>query len=84
MSKNGECLLQLEYAQKIKLVGDEEIHLFEYPRDAVCRVILGCKASLKSETSVRSILNSVSALAHVELLRASIDSHDFKLNFHKV
>lgn len=73
----------LEHAQKIERVGDEEIHLFEYPRNAVCRVILGCKASIKTETSVRSILDSESTLAHVELWRASIDLHDFKLNFHK-
>lgn len=56
-----------------------EIPLFEFPKEAVSEVILGCRASDILEGEIKQLLFEPSYRSF-KVLRAELDRHQFKLN----
>jgi hypothetical protein len=63
--------LKAEQASKTLTVGEETIHLIDFPVEAVQRVILGLCASDELKTSLKSIL--ASGYPHARLSRVFAD-----------
>jgi hypothetical protein len=57
------------------------ICLFNFPRESVCQVLIGCRASEQTEKQITEIVRGTKEYSNVELARASIDPQEFKLNF---
>lgn len=74
-------LAPLDNSAKTVFDKGETIHLFEYPREAVTKVFLGCRSSPKLKDDLRSILSSDSRFSNTKIWRASVDPQQFKLNF---
>ncbi|THD37750.1 MAG: DUF2971 domain-containing protein [Sphingomonas sp.] len=58
-------------ASKTVTVGEEAIHLVDFPSQAVQRVVLGLRASEELESSLKSIL--ADSYSHAQLTRVSAD-----------
>jgi hypothetical protein len=57
------------------------ICLFDFPKETVERVIIGCRASEKTKSTIAEIVRGTNEYAKTELLKAEIDDVEFKLNF---
>jgi hypothetical protein len=66
-------------AKKKLTVGDLEIPLFEFPKEAVSEVVLGCHASNWLEFELLELFRNA-PYKNCKLLRAELDEHHFKLN----
>lgn len=58
-------------------VGQGKVHLFEFPRDLVKEVILGCQSSSELESKVRHLKDG--AYPHITLKKAEVDRRTFSL-----
>lgn len=62
--------LKADQASKVLTVGEDTIHLVDFPRDAVQRVILGLRASDELEGSLRELLAADYPSAQLTRVRA--------------
>lgn len=63
-------------------VGD--IHLFEYPSDAVTQVVIGARASQETKDAIRSVLSDRVVWPNVSLYQAYIDSQFYRLDYQSI
>jgi hypothetical protein len=60
---------------------DLPICLFDFPKESVTQVFIGCRTSKELEASVAEIMKNSGEYERTEVLRAEIDSAEFKLKF---
>jgi len=65
----------------IEIEGNLPICLFNFPKESVREVLIGCRASEETEKAIVEIVRRKKEYANTTLLRASIDPAEFKLNF---
>lgn len=71
----------LENASQIIGEGPTAFHLFEYPKSAVKRVILGCKISESKSEEIIQIIKNSKDYQHVACVRAQIHKSKYALTF---
>lgn len=64
-----------------KIVGDKDICLFPIPTECIASVIMGCRMSDTDKQRIRDLIKSDHRISHIKVLRAEIDSREYKLNF---
>lgn len=57
----------------------EDVYLYEIPRAAITKVILGCRAGDELLNSVRQIKEANEELTHLQIERMALDEKDFRL-----
>jgi Protein of unknown function (DUF2971) len=71
----------LENASQIIGEGTTAIHLFEFPKSAVRRVILGCKISESKKADISQIIKNSKDYQHVACVQAQIHKSKYALTF---
>jgi hypothetical protein len=71
--REWRMLVPVKDATRSLLIGEDTVHLFAFPPDALKGIILGAHAAVAIETSLQSLLNDCPALRHVHLSRAMLD-----------
>jgi hypothetical protein len=74
--KEWRMTLPLEMADHVIVDRDREIHLYNYPREAVTAVILGCRISRCDEDAIREM----AAQIKFPVVKAKADERWFKIN----
>lgn len=72
----------LQSATKVEKKNGEEVHLFEYPRESVKEVIVGCRAEDTFAFELQHLLSGLAGppFPNCTLFRAVLDKSEFKLN----
>lgn len=65
--------------QKIKDEKGEDVYLFEIPKKAITKVILGCRASDGLLDSVKKLKEITEELSHLRVEKMTLDEKDFRL-----
>ena len=71
----------LETASKIIGEGPSAIHLFEFPKSAIKRVIFGCKISESKKDEILKIIESSKNYQQIACVQAQIHESKFELTF---
>jgi len=61
-----------------------DIHLFEYPSDAVVQVVVGARAKKETLDTIRDILSDRAVWPNVSLYQAVVDSRHYRLNYEPI
>ncbi len=72
-------LMPAAKASKAVKHGGVDIFLYEIPKSAITKVILGCRASENLLESVRQIKQSNQDLSHLQIEKMALDEKDFRL-----
>lgn len=79
--KEWRMVVPLEEAAEIKEAGGAKYHLFDFPRECIRTVFLGCRMVADRREELLGLLRSESTLASVQCMQAQADQHYFRLNF---
>jgi hypothetical protein len=71
--REWRMLVPLRDAKRSLKIGEDTIHLFAFPPEALRGIILGAHATATLEASVRNLLNDRPVLRHIHLSRALLD-----------
>lgn len=74
-------MLHLENASTVLDDGSTAVHLFNFPKSSIRRVILGCRVSDAKAAEIRQILKDSREYANVVCQQAQIDASKYALNF---
>lgn len=74
-------MLHLESASTVHGEGPAAVHLFNFPKSSIRRVILGCRVSDAKAAEIRQILKDSEEYANVVCQQAQIDASKYSLNF---
>jgi len=82
-SYKGEWRMLMPLAMADNVIGDgpSAIHLYNFPRDAISKVIVGCKAKKETTEEIIDTIRSNAEYRSVEIVRATLDEQEYKLNF---
>jgi len=85
-SYEGEWRMLMPLAMASNVIGEgpSAIHLYNFPRDTISKVIVGCKATEKTTEAIIEIIQSTVEYRSVEIMRATLDDQEYKLNFVKL
>lgn len=72
---------RLKNATTIYGVGATAVHLFEFPKAAIIKIIFGSKLSDSKKSEIRQILNSTPEFSDVICLQANIHKSKYELTF---
>ena len=59
------------------------VYLFDFPRESVSEIVIGCRATDDFQKSVVELVRATPEYAKTRVLRAEIDDAEFKLIFHE-
>ena len=62
----------------------EDVFLYEIPRAAITKVILGCRASNELLNLVKNIKKTNQELSHLQIEKMVLDEKDFRLISHAI
>ncbi len=71
--REWRMLVPLRDATRSIKVGDDAVHLFAFPPEALRGIILGAHATPTIEASIRKLLNDRPDLRHIQVARAVLD-----------
>ena len=85
-SYEGEWRMLMPLAMADNVIGDgpSAIHLYNFPRDTISKVIVGCKATKDTTNEIIDVIQSNDEYKSVEIVRATLDEQEYKLNFLKL
>ncbi len=72
-------LMPTAKASKVVKEGEVDIFLYEVPKSAITKVILGCRASENLLESVKQLKQENKRLSHLQIEKMVLDEKDFRL-----
>lgn len=72
-------IMPLEAASKIVKNGQQVVHLYEFPADAITSVILGCRMDAQKKEKIQQVLADSPHFEHVRCVEAEIDHEHYRV-----
>ncbi|MNF98681.1 hypothetical protein D3C84_815520 [compost metagenome] len=73
-------MLPLDGAAEVVTVGESKFHLFDYPRDSIRSITLGCRMGEAHKRMMIDTLQQTPALGKPVCLQAAPDADHFRMN----
>ncbi|MBS4098861.1 MAG: DUF2971 domain-containing protein [Sulfuricella sp.] len=73
-------LMPLDQACEIRSSTQGMVHLFEFPKNSIKRLIFGCRMTEQKKQEIKEILFSESAYTHVTVTQSVLDEEHYSLN----
>ncbi|MCX2709045.1 DUF2971 domain-containing protein [Pseudomonas sp. DCB_BG] len=82
--KEWRILQSVKNASVVKGVPGFEVHLFDYPSDAVSKIIVGARASAETKESIKELLSDKKVWPNATLYHALVDERHYRLNYDRI
>ena len=77
-------IVALRNCQNVIASQQDDIYLFELPKNCITGIILGCRMSTGNKEKILNILRNDNEYRHVSLRQAEMDEKEFRLRFSEV
>lgn len=81
--KEWRMMVDLNEATEVKVIGDSQYHLFDFPRASIKSVILGCRITEATKLEIRQTLSRFDG-GQLGLFQCEVDKRLFKLNLNQI
>lgn len=81
--REWRMMVDLHDASENKVFGDDQYHLFDFPRESIRSVIFGCRISEATKLEIRQILREFGG-CQPSLIQCEVDKRLFKLNLNQI